>query len=117
MILGMFQIAYIPFSSIIGANLVYIGRKRSIVVGYVFITLTCLCLGLLSLIKSDGWFFGIALVIRFLHGIADASVIVAVYSIIAFKFPNKREQYIGFVSGAMGLGMTIGPLLGSLIYG
>lgn len=78
-------------SAFIGANLTRIGRKNSILLGYITITLASTCFGLLSLIDNDIVFFVLAMVLRFIQGLADASVTVAVYSVVTMEFPEKRE--------------------------
>lgn len=101
----------------IGQNLSKFGRKNSILLGYVFITLASLCFGLLKLVSNDTLFFALAIVIRFVTGIADALVTVAVYSVVTYEYPKQREQYIGYTEAALGLGMMMGPVMGSMLFG
>lgn len=35
---------------------------------------------------------------------------------MALEFPNKQEQYLGYCNMALGLGLAIGPVLGSFAY-
>ena len=37
-------------------------------------------------------------------------------AIITNRFPDEREKNLGFLDGATGLGLLIGPLLGSSLY-
>jgi len=49
-ILCMFQVAYLIVSPFIGQHLKVIGRKNSIVIGYLIIVSASFCFGLLTLI-------------------------------------------------------------------
>jgi MFS family permease len=37
--------------------------------------------------------------------------------LVTIEFPAKREEYMGYCESAVGIGLMIGPVLGSLIYG
>jgi MFS family permease len=37
--------------------------------------------------------------------------------VITIEFPTKREEYVGYCQSACGIGLMIGPVLGSMIYG
>jgi predicted MFS family arabinose efflux permease len=36
---------------------------------------------------------------------------------VTIEFPDKREEYMGYCESAVGVGLMIGPVLGSLVYG
>ena len=76
----------------------------------------------------------LALVIRFIQGLGDSFVSTAgenkflfliflilitflAYSLVTIEFPTKREEYMGYCESAVGVGLMIGPVLGSLVYG
>lgn len=66
--------------------------------------------------NSDSLFLGLAIVMRFFQGLADTLVNVAVYSIVTFEFPTKKEQYFGYIQSSVGVGYMVGPVLGSVLY-
>ena len=39
------------------------------------------------------------------------------YSIITIEFPEDSDKYLGWAEAATGLGLMVGPALGSLVYG
>lgn len=43
-------------------------------------------------------------------------VATAAYSIVSIEFPNNREVYIGYCQTAVGLGLLMGPVVGTTIY-
>jgi MFS family permease len=61
-------------------------------------------------------FFAISLFVRFVQGLGDAMVATSAYSIVAIEFPQQREIYIGYVQTAVGLGLLLGPVIGTLIF-
>lgn len=36
---------------------------------------------------------------------------------MTIEFPEQREEYMGYCESAVGVGLMIGPVLGSLVYG
>lgn len=43
-------------------------------------------------------------------------VATAAYSIVSIEFPHQREVYIGYCQTAVGLGLLLGPVIGTTIY-
>ena len=39
-----------------------------------------------------------------------------VYSIITYEFSHNREKYIGLAEAFTGLGLMLGPVMGSFLY-
>ena len=58
-------------------------------------------------------FFGIAMVVRGFQGFANSFIGTSIYSMTTIEFPHNREKYIGYVELALGLGLMLGPVLGS----
>ena len=57
-----------------------------------------------------------AVALKFVSGIADAFISTAFYSIITIEFQTKKEQYSGYAQTALGIGLMLGPVLGSMLY-
>jgi MFS family permease len=93
-----------------------IGRKRCILIAYMIMTLSSIGFGLLALISNTTVFFASAMFMRFLEGLAQAFVQISVYSLISLEFPNENEKYLGYVEMAVGIGTTVGPFMGSIIF-
>lgn len=66
--------------------------------------------------ENSHLFFGLSLGIRFLQGVGDSMVATAAYSIVSIEFPNQREVYIGYCQTSVGLGLLLGPVIGTTIY-
>jgi MFS family permease len=51
-----------------------------------------------------------------LQGAGDAFTQTACFSLITIEFSEDQETYLGWAEAATGLGLAIGPTLGSLVY-
>jgi len=51
-----------------------------------------------------------------IQGFGDAACSTAIFSIIGQEFPHSRDEYLGYVEGAVGIGLMSGPVIGQLIY-
>jgi EmrB/QacA subfamily drug resistance transporter len=82
-----------------------LGRK------FVFILCTILFTvgSLLSAIAPNVW---LLILFRFIQGAGAGGFLPAVTSILAEEFPEKRQQFVGFVSTIFPIGQILGPTLG-----
>lgn len=55
-----------------------------------------------------------AMVVRGFQGFANSFIGTSIYSMTTIEFPEDREKYIGYVELALGLGLMLGPVLGSV---
>jgi MFS family permease len=81
--------------------------------------------GLLTNFKNPWTFFGMCMVVRFIQGIGSAFVdtagknivlIISAFSVITIEFKEQSDKYIGYCEAASGIGLAIGPVIGSIIY-
>jgi MFS family permease len=54
------------------------------------------------------------MVVRGFQGFANSFIGTSIYSMTTIEFPENREKYIGYVELALGLGLMLGPVLGSV---
>ena len=54
--------------------------------------------------------------LRSLEGFGDAFALVAVFSLAAHEFPDHRDLVFGILEAAYGVGFTLGPLIGEILY-
>jgi MFS family permease len=123
-------------------NLQRIGRKNMILMGYSLCITATICFGLCDhipkdcnpeVLKPDEYgpcpkgpldlnysnsklFFGLSLLVRFIQGMGDSMVATSAYSIVSIEFPESREVYIGYCQTAVGLGLLLGPVIGTSIF-
>lgn len=58
----------------------------------------------------------LCLLIRTLQGLSSSMIQTTSYAIIAVLYPNDQQKYLGILEASMGVGMLLGPVLGSLLY-
>lgn len=95
------------------------GRKNSILVGFTILVIANTALGCLEFIHTDDVhvFFGISLAIRIASGYSDSLISTTQYSIVANCYKEEKTTYIAIIEAATGLGLILGPPIGSAIYG
>lgn len=54
------------------------------------------------------------MVVRGFQGFANSFIGTSIYSMTTIEFAEDREKYIGYVELSLGIGLMIGPVLGSL---
>ena len=79
----------------------------------VFVTL----MGVLPYIQSNMAMISVAMILRAGQGFFRVFVIVPMISIINITQPKDRMKYIGYSESAMQIGIGIGPIIGSILYG
>ena len=93
----------------------------------IFLTWTFKSKKCARLIDNSDTFFMLAIGLRFLQGFGDACAInaskrsliepnVIVYSASAFEFPEKRDFIFGLLEASYGVGFTLGPIIGQVLY-
>lgn len=121
MVLAMSQVGILVAAPVVAIFMAKVGRKNCIIVGYIIGILSSLGFGFLSFIPASPApdcsthmeTFVLALIIRFIEGIGEAFITTAAFSIVTIEFPNKASTYVGYLEMSYGLGLTIGPILGS----
>lgn len=93
-----------------------IGAKNAMIVGFVLLTVTTAALGWIARIDNPYTFNYSACVIRFFQGQGDTLLQITGYSIVTSVFSNNMMKYIGYIEMCVGLGLGLGPVLGSVIF-
>ena len=92
-----------------------IGSKNTIVIGFFFLTITTFALGWIAVIKNAEMFKYVAVVVRFFQGLGDILLQVTSYTVITTVFSDNVMKYISYIEITVGLGLGLGPALGSVI--
>lgn len=79
-------------------------------------TITTFGLGGLSWIQNADTFVKTGIVLRVIQGQGDVLLQFTAYAIITSVFKDNLMKYIGYVEIIAGLGLSIGPLLGGLLF-
>jgi MFS family permease len=73
-------------------------------------------LGFISFIKNPILFKNLAIIFRFIQGFGDIVLQVTCYSVVTSMFSNNLEKYISYIELIAGLGLSLGPAMGSVVY-
>jgi len=114
--LAMFEASVLLSSPLVSLGLQRVGRKRFIIIGNICMILATVGFGLTYHIKDDTIFLLVSIALRLVQGFGDAACSTSIFSIIGQEFPNNRDEFLGYVEGAVGMGLMAGPIIGQLIF-
>ena len=71
------------------------------------------------MIEYTEWktFYICSVVDRFIMGYADSLILTTSVSLLGSNFSDQKAKYFGLMEAACGLGLILGPPIGSLMYG
>ena len=107
---------YIFSAAISGKYLSTIGKESGLKYGMLLITVQLIGLGFLKYVDSATWFVGLSILAQCLGGVGAGINVTCAMAIITSHYPDEREENIGILEGGTGLGLLLGPLLGSVLY-
>ena len=95
-----------------------LGRKTTLILGWVMVQVATVMLGLLGYVHEERgeFFFWSVIVSRILQGFANNLVMTSQKSIIVQVFRQGKTKALAFLEAGAGLGSILGPVLGSIIY-
>lgn len=117
--LSSFNFAGVVCSPIHAVTISKMGRKNALMIGFGCIFLSNTALGVCAYLAPEHpvLFTVCCCLARFFQGYGDSLAMATSFSMISMNFPDKKEKYISLIGASMGIGLFLGPPLGSLIYG
>lgn len=117
-VIGTMAVFQILSSALIGRFLKKIGGRNWVIyMGTFLIIIQTSCLGLINYVDDDKLFLLLSFAAQALGGFGAGANSTAIMAIISSFEKHEREQYIGWIEAATGVGLLFGPLLGALLYG
>jgi MFS family permease len=113
---AIYQITFLITAPLAGAKMHLIGRRRTVLISILLMAVATTIFGLAAYFKKTRNFYTVSMMARAIQGAAAGFMEVAVPSIIAIQFPAKNELYQGYAVMAMGIGLTLGPIIGVVVY-
>ena len=110
------SIGVLIWSPVVGKTLEKVGRTLYLVGGFILMGACFACFGLCGLMDNPTTLIMIAVGLRFLQGVASASIQTSCFAIATNDYPEHKNQLVGLVESFAGVGATIGPVLGSTLY-
>ena len=117
LILSIFSIAQVifaPFNSIIKNKL---GAKNAVLAGFALLTVTTFGLGAIASFEDPHWFKYFAVSLRFIQGQGDIMLLSTCYGLVCSMYPDDIMNKIRYIEICVGLGLGLGPFIGSIVYG
>jgi MFS family permease len=123
MVFSVFELSVLIFTPIVSIYLEKIGRKNAVVSGLIIQIIATTGFGCLILIPASEpplcsthqQFFMLAMIARTIQGMADALIITTCTSVCAIEFPQNTSHFLGYLEMSYGLGLMLGPIIGSLL--
>ena len=78
--------------------------------------LSFVCFGFIESMDKQLYILSLGFTLRFIQGCSSAFVQTTCYSIATNDFPEQKEMIVGWVEAMTGLGLIIGPIVGSALY-
>ena len=113
---SIYSVAVILLSPIVGKIVGSIGNTNMITIGIATMGFAFIAFGAVPKVSSVNTLLTLGFTLRFIQGGASAFVQTTTYSIATNDFPEKKEQVVGWVEAITGLGLIIGPIIGSILY-
>ncbi|XP_052098229.1 MFS-type transporter SLC18B1-like [Mytilus californianus] len=113
---AMFEFVIFVLSPLIGKYLSTLGFRKVFLAGVMLCGVSTMIIGVLNYIPDKNIFIVSCFVVRFLEAVGSAACLTSVYAIVAIAFPKKIPSVMGVIEMCNGLGMMIGPALGSGLY-
>lgn len=115
-IFSIYSVAVIFGSPLVGHMIVVLGRRNIIVFGMFCMGASFIVFGLISDTQNKATFIGLSLLNRFLQGLSSCMIQTTMYSISTNFYPENKESMVGFIEAVTGVGLIMGPLIGSFFY-
>jgi MFS family permease len=115
-IFAIYPVGIILFSPLVSSLVPCLGAANVIALGMAGTGISLACLGLIMYSNNAPFIIGAALLSLFILGAASAFVRTTCYIITTNEYPNDQEQVLGLMEGMLGIGLLLGPVIGSALY-
>jgi len=108
------QIVLTPF---LGKYISKIGSVNLFVFGAIATGITNIAFAFVPLLESGSVFLAVSLIVRSITAIGESALFTAVYPLASSRAPSgSRSTVLSWMETMYGVGTTIGPFLGGLLY-
>ena len=115
-IFAIFSVASTITSILIGEIVDKVGHKRLLAYSTLFMSACTMAFGFINYIDQNWLIIFVACILRVGQGLAYGTINTVVYSFCAQAYTEDVEKVIAVMEGVMGIGFTLGPVLGNYIY-
>jgi len=115
-IFAIYSVAVVLCSPVIGSIMALMGRRNLVVFGMILMGCSFIVFGMLTYLDNPVLYVSLALLNRFLQGMASSFIQTTMYSISTNFFPDHKDAMVGYIEAVTGVGLILGPLIGSALY-
>ena len=116
LIFAIYSVAVVICSPLIGMTVRHMGTTNLISGGVAVMGISFVCFGFIGGMTKQSHILLLGFTLRFIQGASSAFVQTTCYSIATNDFPSKKEMIVGYVEAMTGLGLIVGPIIGSALY-
>jgi len=110
-------VVQIVLTPVLGKYISRLGSSNLFNYGAILSGLTNVAFAFVPLLPSGPLFLTVSLVIRCVTAVGEAAVFTAVYPLASARAsPGRCSSVLGWMETMLGLGTTLGPVLGGLLY-
>uniref|UniRef100_A0A0K0FIE8 MFS-type transporter SLC18B1 (inferred by orthology to a human protein) n=1 Tax=Strongyloides venezuelensis TaxID=75913 RepID=A0A0K0FIE8_STRVS len=115
-VFAIFNFLGIFASPVIGAIIPKIGLKILLSSGMITISVGTLLFAITTKIQSRSWFFVVSLILRLIQSLGYSILSTSSFACVSRSFPDLTSTILGMIETFVGLGFTLGPFIGGLLY-
>ena len=112
----VYSISMAIASPIIGKFQLAIGRRNVVSLGMVIVGVPFLGFAFINYAHSSHVFIGGFILFRIIQGMGASLSQTATYAILTLTYPNNVNFVVGWIETSAGIGLSLGPVIGSLLY-
>ena len=113
-----FSVALIVFSPQVNGMIEKCGQPNLLGFGLVLMGVSTFAFGYVKQVEDDNHVIALSIALRFVQGGASAILNTSSYSFASLIYPDKEklESAISMLEATSGIGLILGPIIGSSIY-
>ena len=115
-IFAIYSIAVIVISPLRAKLFANLDNGTAIAYGMIGMGISLASFGLIMYSSSTNWIIIAALISRFVQGASSAFIQTSCYVIATNDYPQQKEQIVGLIEAMTGVGLLLGPVIGSALY-
>uniref|UniRef100_A0A0N4ZYV5 MFS domain-containing protein n=1 Tax=Parastrongyloides trichosuri TaxID=131310 RepID=A0A0N4ZYV5_PARTI len=116
LVFGVFNLLSCIASPFIGKFIPIFGTKKLFSFGLLLSTIGTIVFAFTVEIEESRIFFYTSVLLRLLQSLGNAMYFTCTFAIITKKFPELSSSMLGLTETCAGIGFTLGPLFGGILY-
>ena len=116
LVFAIFSIPIVLFSPIFGRIFDRIGHKNLLAGGIGVMGLAIISFGFIEHMTNRVNIIMFAFILRFIQGLSVSFLLPAYFTISTTDYPERKVEILGLIEAMIGLGLVIGPIIGSTLY-